>query len=156
MMSTRPPRGGDGSEASKKRKNKKKKDSKYLRGEGSEGPLIEEIPKGEETAGAGKSTSAEEKGPGGTANQGQQSRQASVSEEEQGPLARVPKDKEALEAMSTDERNKLGAELKDRGNKFYAKKQFEKAVECYTKAVEVSVKKDAVFYSNRAACQCLL
>lgn len=55
--------------------------------------------------------------------------------------------------MSEADRNALGATLKDRGNKLYAKKDFKKAVECYTKAIEVSVKKDAVFYSNRAACK---
>lgn len=57
--------------------------------------------------------------------------------------------------MSDADRNALGATLKDRGNKLYAKKDFKKAVECYSKAIEVSVKKDAVFYSNRAACECL-
>lgn len=55
--------------------------------------------------------------------------------------------------MSDADRNALGATLKDRGNKLYAKKDFKKAVECYSKAIEVSVKKDAVFYSNRAACE---
>ena len=57
-----------------------------------------------------------------------------------------------LAAMSDADRNALGATLKDRGNKLYAKKDFKKAVECYSKAIDVSVKKDAVFYSNRAAC----
>lgn len=55
--------------------------------------------------------------------------------------------------MSEADRNALGATLKDRGNKLYSKKEFKKAVECYTKAIEVSVRKDAVFYSNRAACE---
>lgn len=54
--------------------------------------------------------------------------------------------------MSDAERNALGKTLKDRGNKLYSKKDFKRAVECYTKAIEVSVQKDAVFYSNRAAC----
>lgn len=62
-------------------------------------------------------------------------------------------DAAGLAAMSDADRNALGATLKDRGNKLYAKKDFKKAVECYTKAIEVSVKKDAVFYSNRAACE---
>lgn len=64
-------------------------------------------------------------------------------------------DAAGLAAMSDADRNALGATLKDRGNKLYAKKDFKKAVECYSKAIEVSVKKDAVFYSNRAACKFL-
>lgn len=67
-------------------------------------------------------------------------------------LQGVPDQKE-LEDMSESARNELGATLKDRGNKLYSKKSFQKAIECYTKAIEVSVKKVAVFYSNRAACQ---
>lgn len=66
----------------------------------------------------------------------------------------MPKDEEGLAALSDAERNALGATLKDRGNKLYSKKEFKKAVECYSKAIDVSVKKDAVFYSNRAACEC--
>ena len=53
---------------------------------------------------------------------------------------------------SYQDRNKLGATLKDRGNSLYSKKDYKTAAECYTKAIEVSVKRDAVFYSNRAAC----
>jgi tetratricopeptide (TPR) repeat protein len=58
-----------------------------------------------------------------------------------------------IEALSATERNTLAAQLKDKGNKLYSKKEFQKAVDVYTRAIEISAKKDAVFYSNRAACK---
>lgn len=39
-----------------------------------------------------------------------------------------------LAKMSESDRNAKGAELKDRGNKFYSKKEFQKAVEWYVLA----------------------
>nr|XP_019050831.1 mitochondrial outer membrane 72K protein [Kwoniella bestiolae CBS 10118]OCF29761.1 mitochondrial outer membrane 72K protein [Kwoniella bestiolae CBS 10118] len=116
-----------GSSSSKKNKKKKKKassakDEKYVKGEGDKGPLLEEI---EQPKQEKKVEKVE-------------------SEKEEGFLADVP-DAATLE-------NNLGASLKDRGNKLYSKKDFQKAVECYTKAIEVSIRKDAVFFSNRAAC----
>lgn len=113
---------GTGSSKNKKKK-KSKKNEKFIKGEGSDGPLLEEIKPSEKVE--------------------------AVSDDY---LAGVP-DAAGLAAMSEAERNTLGATLKDRGNKLYSKKEFKKAVECYTKAIEVSVKKDAVFYSNRAACE---
>lgn len=109
----------------KKKKGGEKKDDKYLKNEGDRGPLLEEIQP--QTVKEGGS-------------------------EEAIHLQGVPDQKE-LEDMSESARNELGATLKDRGNKLYSKKSFQKAIECYTKAIEVSVKKVAVFYSNRAACQ---
>ncbi|WOO81924.1 Mitochondrial import receptor subunit tom70 [Vanrija pseudolonga] len=116
-----------GSSSSKNKKKKKTKKDKFLKGEGTTGPLLEEITPPEKKA--------DEKA-------------VAVDDYLEG----VPKDEEGLAALSDAERNALGATLKDRGNKLYSKKEFKKAVECYSKAIDVSVKKDAVFYSNRAAC----
>lgn len=51
------------------------------------------------------------------------------------------------------ERKTFAVTLKNRGNKLYAQKQFEEAAACYTKALEVAVNEEAVYYSNRAACE---
>lgn len=107
-----------------KKKKKSKKNDKFIKGEGSEGPLLEEIqPKAEEKK----------------------------EEQPEDPLAGIP-DEAAIAAMSESDRNALGKKLKDKGNKLYSKKDFKRAVDCYTKAIEISKEKDAVFYSNRAAC----
>ncbi|WVR08724.1 hypothetical protein IAU60_005782 [Kwoniella sp. DSM 27419] len=118
--------------SSKKNKKKKKKSAgdKFVKNEGEKGPLLEEI---EQPAGPKVEEKKEE--------QAQQDTH----------LADVPDDAQ-LATMDDTARNALGATLKDRGNKLYSKKDFKKAVECYTKAIEVSVRKDAVFFSNRAAC----
>ncbi|BEJ13692.1 hypothetical protein CspHIS471_0308660 [Cutaneotrichosporon sp. HIS471] len=109
------------STTSKSKKKKKGKKSKFIEGDGPDGPLLEEIkPKPADKA-------------------------------VEDPFEGVP-DAAGIEAMSEADRNALGKTLKDRGNKLYSKKDFKKAVECYTKAIEVSVQPDAVFYSNRAAC----
>ena len=44
------------------------------------------------------------------------------------------------------------AALKAEGNVAYKDQDYKTAVELYTKAIEVSPKEEAVFYSNRAAC----
>ncbi|KAL7420897.1 TOM (translocase of outer membrane) complex component [Cryptotrichosporon argae] len=120
------PGAAGGASAAAAKKNKKKKSKKsakgdkdaFVKGEGSNGPLLEEIPREEKKA---------------------------------EHLADVP-DAAALAVMSDEARNELGQKLKEQGNKLYSKKEFKKAVECYTKAIDVSVRKDPVFYSNRAAC----
>ncbi|GMK56693.1 hypothetical protein CspeluHIS016_0305330 [Cutaneotrichosporon spelunceum] len=115
------PAPGEKSTTSKNKKKKKNKKSKFIEGEGTDGPLLEEIkPKPSDKA-------------------------------VEDPFEGVP-DAAGIAAMSESERNALGKTLKDRGNKLYSKKDFKKAVECYTKAIEISVQPDAVFYSNRAAC----
>ncbi|GFZ51338.1 72 kDa mitochondrial outer membrane protein [Saitozyma sp. JCM 24511] len=136
---------GGASAAKKKNKKSKKKggakdDGKFLRGQGDQGPLVEEIKK---PASASASATTEK-------DKVEEKKEAQV-EDANAHLADVP-DEEALKAMSDAERNTLGATLKDRGNKLYSKKDFKRAVECYTKAIEVSIRKDAVFFSNRAAC----
>ncbi|WWC65177.1 uncharacterized protein I303_107791 [Kwoniella dejecticola CBS 10117] len=128
--------GSSSSASKKKKKNKKKSNSKFVEGEGDKGPLLEEIeqPKSEKKV---------EKSDSATA--------PASTEKEMDFLADIP-DAATLSSMDDTARNNLGSSLKDRGNKLYSKKDFQKAVECYTKALEVSIRKDAVFYSNRAAC----
>ncbi|ORY28008.1 hypothetical protein BCR39DRAFT_468703 [Naematelia encephala] len=122
----------EGTGGSKKsKKNKKKKGGngdggKFLSGEGSSGPLLEEIPQ--------------------EVREKQENKEAESSH-----LADVP-DATKLSEMSDAERNALGATLKERGNKLFKNRDFTRAVECYTEAMRVSVRKDAVFFSNRAAC----
>jgi len=58
-----------------------------------------------------------------------------------------------IEALSTEERTNRAAALKASGNAAYAQRNFADAVEFYTRALEVSPKPEAVFYSNRAACK---
>lgn len=54
--------------------------------------------------------------------------------------------------MDRAERSKLALSLKAKGNKLYSSKRFADAVVQYTKAIECE--EQAVFYSNRAACEC--
>ncbi|KAL1874406.1 hypothetical protein VTK73DRAFT_332 [Phialemonium thermophilum] len=53
-------------------------------------------------------------------------------------------------AMSEEERKTYAAKLKEAGNKAYGAKDFDKAIDLYSKAV--LCKPDPVYYSNRAAC----
>ena len=66
------------------------------------------------------------------------------------PVEEVSAEQVAL--MSNEERSKLAASLKAKGNSAYSSRQFSTAAEHYTRAIEVSPKPEAVFYSNRAAC----
>ncbi|GJE95961.1 ADP/ATP carrier receptor [Phanerochaete sordida] len=59
---------------------------------------------------------------------------------------------EKIAAMSTEERSKVAASLKGKGNSAYGKKEFTTAAEYYTKAIKVSPKPEPTFFSNRAAC----
>jgi len=51
------------------------------------------------------------------------------------------------------DRTKVAASFKAKGNSAYQGKNFEEAAELYTKAIQVSPKPEPVFYSNRAACK---
>lgn len=51
------------------------------------------------------------------------------------------------------ERTKRAASLKTKGNSAYQQRQFSKAAQLYTQAIQMSVVPEAVFYSNRAACK---
>ncbi|KAF5370164.1 hypothetical protein D9758_001407 [Tetrapyrgos nigripes] len=59
---------------------------------------------------------------------------------------------EQLAAMSTEERSRIAGLYKAKGNDSYKARQFAKAAELYTRAIEISPKPEPVFYSNRAAC----
>ena len=50
------------------------------------------------------------------------------------------------------ERNKRAATLKMKGNTAYTQRQFSKAAQIYTQAIEITYKPEAVYWSNRAAC----
>ncbi|KAF9788389.1 mitochondrial outer membrane translocase receptor TOM70 [Thelephora terrestris] len=60
--------------------------------------------------------------------------------------------KEQLETMPSEERVKLAAALKKKGNDHYQKDSFEQAAEFYTRAINVSPTEEPVYYSNRGAC----
>ncbi|GKY92225.1 glycerophosphocholine phosphodiesterase [Mayamaea pseudoterrestris] len=51
----------------------------------------------------------------------------------------------------TDDSKQQAVKLKADGNVHFAKKEFQQALECYTKAIEADPT-DATFYSNRSAC----
>ena len=78
----------------------------------------------------------------------------------------VPMDVDEKDAKSADKINsasstasaaalKLAEEKKARGNEHYVNKQYAKALECYTEAIEASPT-TAAFYSNRAATYMML
>lgn len=58
-------------------------------------------------------------------------------------------------SSTLQERTKVAASLKSKGNSAYPQKQYTKAAAYYTKAIEVTAKPEPVYYSNRAACACL-
>lgn len=59
---------------------------------------------------------------------------------------------EQILAMPEEERTKMAASLKTKGNTAYQNRNFTQAADLYTRAIEVSPKPEPVFYSNRAAC----
>jgi len=60
-----------------------------------------------------------------------------------------------IELKLLQERTKRAATLKTKGNSAYQQRQFSKAAQLYTQAIQMSVTPEAVFYSNRAACRYL-
>ncbi|KAH7923572.1 ADP ATP carrier receptor [Leucogyrophana mollusca] len=79
-----------------------------------------------------------------------------ILEERKPKVSEVPQDErlsaEQIAVMPNDERSKVAAELKTKGNSLYQKRQFQQAIDLYTQAIEVSPKPEPVYYSNRAAC----
>lgn len=59
-------------------------------------------------------------------------------------------DEESVLGLSEAERKEFAAKLKEAGNKAYGAKEFQKAIDLYSKAI--LCKPDPVYYSNRAAC----
>lgn len=59
-------------------------------------------------------------------------------------------DEESVVRLSEEERKAYAAKLKELGNKAYGSKDFNKAIDLYSKAI--ICKPDPVYFSNRAAC----
>ena len=57
--------------------------------------------------------------------------------------------------MPIQERTKIAASLKAKGNAAYQQRKFATAIDYYTRAIAVTPKPEPVFFSNRAACMCL-
>lgn len=57
-----------------------------------------------------------------------------------------------IDAMSSEERKQVANAFKGKGNAEYTKRNFGVASKLYTRAIEVSLTPEPVFYSNRAAC----
>lgn len=156
--------------ASKKKKKAKSKKSK-LGGSGDQGPLLEErdpaevarlLEKREKEKNQAQQPVEQEK-PAVGGESGLKSgflsekKESSPAPESSAPatqasyLEGVPTGDE-LAALSAQERKTLATTLKNRGNKLYSAKDYASAIACYTRALEVADKEEAVFYSNRAAC----
>lgn len=75
-------------------------------------------------------------------------KKASVSEDSEEELPVV--DEAIAASLTPDERKDFAAKLKAAGNKAYGSKDYNRAIDLYTKAI--LCKQDPVFYSNRAAC----
>lgn len=63
---------------------------------------------------------------------------------------RSPSTRSNRSPSRTQTRSKTALALKARGNKLYSAKQYQEAIDHYTKAIQCE--EQAVFYSNRAAC----
>ncbi|KAG5636022.1 hypothetical protein H0H81_009373 [Sphagnurus paluster] len=67
-------------------------------------------------------------------------------------LPDTPLTAEQIASMSTEERARLAATFKEKGNSAYKERRYAQAAVLYTRAIEVTPKPEPVFYSNRAAC----
>ncbi|RDB21749.1 Mitochondrial import receptor subunit tom70 [Hypsizygus marmoreus] len=75
-----------------------------------------------------------------------------LEEREPKELEEQPLTDEQIADMSDEERTKLAASFKEKGNTAYKERRFAQAAVLYTRAISVSPKPEPVFYSNRAAC----
>ncbi|EKG12049.1 Tetratricopeptide-like helical [Macrophomina phaseolina MS6] len=75
-------------------------------------------------------------------------KKASVLDDSEEELPVV--DEAIAASLTPDERKDFAAKLKAAGNKAYGSKDYNRAIDLYTKAI--LCKQDPVFYSNRAAC----
>ncbi|KAH9895871.1 ADP/ATP carrier receptor [Cubamyces lactineus] len=71
---------------------------------------------------------------------------SAVEEEERNYTA------EEIAVMPEEERTKIAASLKAKGNAAYQQRKFATAIDYYTRAIAVTPKPEPVFFSNRAAC----
>ncbi|TGZ76554.1 mitochondrial precursor protein [Ascodesmis nigricans] len=78
----------------------------------------------------------------------QKDSKASVSDEAESSLPEV--NETTVEALSQQQRLDYAAKLKAAGNEAYGQKNYQKAIDLYTKAI--LCKKDPIYYSNRSAC----
>ncbi|KAG6810107.1 hypothetical protein H0H92_013269 [Tricholoma furcatifolium] len=68
-------------------------------------------------------------------------------EGEEAPLSEAQ-----ISGMSTEERAKVAATYKEKGNAAYKDRQYNEAAALYTQAIQVTPKPEPVYFSNRAAC----
>ncbi|TFK94478.1 ADP/ATP carrier receptor [Polyporus arcularius HHB13444] len=111
------------------------------------------------------------RGPGGDVERGEgkkdkkKSKKRKTVKDDDGPLLEERKPKSAaveeedreysaeeIAAMSHEERSKIAASLKAKGNSAYQARKFATAIDYYTRAIAVTPKPEPVFFSNRAAC----
>ncbi|KAG6907504.1 hypothetical protein DXG01_008648 [Tephrocybe rancida] len=72
--------------------------------------------------------------------------------ESEDPSDDTPMTSEQIAALSTEERTRLAAALKEKGNVAYKERRHAAAAVLYTRAIEMAPKPEPVYYSNRAAC----
>ncbi|TBU23389.1 ADP/ATP carrier receptor [Dichomitus squalens] len=111
------------------------------------------------------------RGPGGDVEKGEgkkdkkKSKKRKTVKDEDGPLLEERKPKSAaveeddkeytaeeIAALSQEERTKIAASLKAKGNSAYQQRKFQTAIDYYTRAIAVTPQPEPVFFSNRAAC----
>ncbi|KAI0739404.1 ADP/ATP carrier receptor [Daedaleopsis nitida] len=111
------------------------------------------------------------RGPGGDVEKGEgkkdkkKSKKRKTVKDEDGPILeeRNPKPAvveeeekdypaEEIASMPTEERTKVAASLKAKGNTAYQSRRFATAIDYYSRAIAVTPKPEPVFFSNRAAC----
>ncbi|RPD58165.1 ADP/ATP carrier receptor [Lentinus tigrinus ALCF2SS1-7] len=111
------------------------------------------------------------RGPGGDVERGEgkkdkkKSKKRKTVKDDDGPIIEERKPKpaaveeedreysaEEIAAMSHEERTKVAASLKAKGNSAYQARKFATAIDYYTRAIAVTPKPEPVFFSNRAAC----
>ncbi|KAJ2805120.1 TOM (translocase of outer membrane) complex component [Coemansia guatemalensis] len=104
--------------------------------------------KGKKSKKAARSTDDEDLGAStATGAASEKSAAASLDGDEEAPETMTD---EQIAALDKATAKKLAQSLKSRGNKFFQAKRYDRAIELYSHALRFE--KDAVFFSNRAAC----
>ncbi|KIY67018.1 mitochondrial outer membrane translocase receptor TOM70 [Cylindrobasidium torrendii FP15055 ss-10] len=73
-------------------------------------------------------------------------------EEVEAPALEDTLNDEQIAALPVEQRSKIAASFKQKGNTAYQSRKFEEAAVLYTRAIASTPKAEPVFYSNRAAC----